>query len=155
MEPNKTKEELIAEWAIQANKKGLKNLESLYPPFREKIERILDRMRLKGQDAKVVFGLRSKKEQDDLYAQGRTKPGKVVTMCKYPDSYHCLSIAVDICHRKLGYNVPESFWKMFADLAVEEGLSAGFYWKKFMDRPHTEDRTVDTAKIKELLRQAK
>lgn len=149
---DKTIEEQIAEWVIHCEKNKLTKDASLFPPFKEKIERVLDNMRLKGYDPKIVFGYRDRKTQDDLYAQGRTKPGKIVTMCKYPDSYHCLSIAVDVCSRTLGYNVKDIFWKTFADLAVAEGLSAGYYWTRFRDMPHAEDRTVDTKKIKEIIK---
>jgi peptidoglycan L-alanyl-D-glutamate endopeptidase CwlK len=42
------------------------------------------------------YTLRTFAEQDALYAQGRTKPGKVVTNAKGGQSYHNYGLAVDI-----------------------------------------------------------
>src|SRR4051812_45095106 len=44
----------------------------------------------------VTQGLRTWKEQDALYEQGRTKPGKIVTKAKGGQSYHNFGLAVDI-----------------------------------------------------------
>lgn len=40
--------------------------------------------------------LRTNAEQNELYAQGRTKPGKVVTNAKGGQSYHNYGLAIDI-----------------------------------------------------------
>ena len=45
-------------------------------------------------DFMVVEGLRTKQRQEELYAQGRTKPGKVVTWTM--KSKHIDGLAVDI-----------------------------------------------------------
>jgi peptidoglycan LD-endopeptidase CwlK len=49
------------------------------------------------QNAKVriVQGLRTKAQQDALYAQGRTAPGQIVTNAKFGQSYHCYGLAFD------------------------------------------------------------
>src|SRR6478609_5661733 len=44
---------------------------------------------------RIVQGLRTIKEQDDLYAQGRTKPGKVVTNARGGSSFHNYGVAFD------------------------------------------------------------
>lgn len=44
---------------------------------------------------RIVQGLRTIKEQDALYAQGRTKPGKIVTNAKGGSSFHNWGLAVD------------------------------------------------------------
>lgn len=46
------------------------------------------------QDFSVVYGLRTQAEQDALYAQGRTKPGKKVTWVRH--SKHTEGKAVDL-----------------------------------------------------------
>jgi peptidoglycan L-alanyl-D-glutamate endopeptidase CwlK len=43
----------------------------------------------------LTSGYRSKKEQNELYAQGRSKPGQVVTNAKAGQSYHNYGLAVD------------------------------------------------------------
>ena len=40
--------------------------------------------------------LRTLKEQDDIYAQGHTKKGEIVTDAKAGQSYHNYGLAVDI-----------------------------------------------------------
>lgn len=47
-----------------------------------------------GYDLMVVEGLRSQERQDELYAQGRTKPGKIVTWTR--NSKHCVGKAMDV-----------------------------------------------------------
>lgn len=44
---------------------------------------------------RIVQGIRTKGEQDALYAQGRTKPGSIVTNAKFGQSYHCFGLAID------------------------------------------------------------
>ena len=44
---------------------------------------------------RIVQGLRSIEEQNALYAQGRTKPGKIVTKAKGGQSYHNYGLAID------------------------------------------------------------
>jgi peptidoglycan L-alanyl-D-glutamate endopeptidase CwlK len=45
---------------------------------------------------RFAYTIRTFAEQDALYAQGRTKPGKVVTNAKGGQSYHNYGLAVDI-----------------------------------------------------------
>lgn len=44
---------------------------------------------------RIVQGLRTKQEQDALYAQGRTKPGQRVTNAKFGQSFHSYGLAFD------------------------------------------------------------
>ncbi|MEG1538276.1 MAG: M15 family metallopeptidase, partial [Clostridiales bacterium] len=45
-----------------------------------------------GLKIRITETLRTKEEQNALYAQGRTKPGNVVTNVKYPNSFHCWGV---------------------------------------------------------------
>lgn len=51
-------------------------------------------------DILVIEGVRTQARQDELYAQGRTKPGKVVTWTR--SSKHILGQAVDIAPQIAG-----------------------------------------------------
>lgn len=44
---------------------------------------------------RIVQGLRTIDEQNAIYAQGRTKPGKIVTKAKGGKSYHNYGLAID------------------------------------------------------------
>lgn len=84
---------------------------------------------------------RSPEKQNDLYAQGRTKPGKIVTWARGGESYHNMfpSLAFDIA-----FNIPAAFggpWSRvdlfdkFAVIAKELDIEWGGDWVK-VDRPH-------------------
>jgi peptidoglycan L-alanyl-D-glutamate endopeptidase CwlK len=50
----------------------------------------------KGIEIRVIQGLRTTSQQDALYAQGRTLPGKVVTNARGGQSSHNFGLAVDV-----------------------------------------------------------
>lgn len=71
----------------------------LHPKLREEANLIVEEIdeRLNGR-IRVRFSqtLRTFAEQDALYAQGRTKPGNIVTYAKGGDSFHNYGLAIDI-----------------------------------------------------------
>ncbi len=82
---------------------------------------------------------RSPEEQNELYAQGRTKPGKIVTKAKGGQSVHNYmpSCAFDIAF-KLGKEIhwEIDLFKKFAKIAKSFQLEWGGDWKTFQDNPH-------------------
>ena len=96
----------------------------------------------------VTDTLRTKEEQQALYAKGRTKPGPIVT---YVDgvtkkSNHQakeeggLGRAVDCCFVVDGkpswdHRLP---WKLYGAMAETLGLRWGGSWKTLVDLPHIE-----------------
>lgn len=87
---------------------------------------------------RIVQGLRTIKEQNDLYAKGRTAPGKKVTNAKGGSSYHNYGLAIDLVEIKEGeanWNFKYELLKPFAD---KYGLTWGGGFKKILDRPHFE-----------------
>lgn len=84
---------------------------------------------------RISQGLRTIKEQDDLYAQGRTKPGKIVTNAKSLESFHNFSLAIDLVEL-IGKDVNWNFdYKKLEKYSKENGLEWGGTWK-FKDNPH-------------------
>ena len=82
---------------------------------------------------------RSPAEQDILYAQGRTKPGKIVTNAKGGQSVHNYmpSCAFDIAFKAgkvIHWEI--ALFKKFATVAKSFGLEWGGDWKTFQDNPH-------------------
>ena len=51
----------------------------LYPPFAEKLVEFESRLAAAKLPFYLFMGLRTFEDQDELYAQGRTKPGRIVT----------------------------------------------------------------------------
>ncbi|QPX71670.1 endolysin [Bacillus phage SP8] len=86
-------------------------------------------------------GYRSYAEQNALYAQGRTKPGSIVTNARGGYSNHNFGLAVDyFLYDKNGnahWNV-NSDWKRVAQIAKDLGFEWGGDWKSFYDAPHLE-----------------
>lgn len=71
----------------------------LHPAVREEAKAIYDGIcqALTGRAiCRFAYTIRTFAEQEALYAQGRTKPGKVVTNAKAGMSYHNYGLAVDI-----------------------------------------------------------
>ena len=74
----------------------MRDLKKLHPWVKGKAEELIKLCKKNGVEIIVTQTLRTKAEQDALYAQGRTKPGKKVTNARYPQSLHCWGIAFDI-----------------------------------------------------------
>lgn len=100
-------------------------------------------------DFAIVQGVRTQAEQDALYEQGRTKPGKIVTWTR--NSNHIpkadgYGYAIDICpyvNGKLDWETVSNFDKVaeaFKEAAAIEGVRIvwGGDWKTTKDRPHFE-----------------
>lgn len=83
----------------QMDKITLNRIELLHPKLRAEARSIYAEIcqRLTGRAiCRFAYTLRSFKEQDELYAIGRTTPGKIVTNAKGGQSYHNFGLALDI-----------------------------------------------------------
>lgn len=114
----------------------------LYPAFFAKLELLMAACEKRGARYYAICGFRSAEEQAALYAQGRTKPGKIVTNAKPYSSAHQFHCAVDFCRdadmNKEGLQPDwdiESY-RIIAEEAVKLGLEAAFNWKSFKEGPH-------------------
>jgi len=95
-------------------------------------------------DIRVTQGLRTVAEQEELYAQGRTTPGKIVTNCRGGQSYHNFGMAVDCVPSTQGvggvytpdWNPSHPVWKQMIGVGVDLGLDSGALWRTFKDYPH-------------------
>jgi peptidoglycan L-alanyl-D-glutamate endopeptidase CwlK len=68
----------------------------LHPVFRERLVMLAELLAQRGMKALITDGLRTFAEQNALFAQGRTKPGPVVTKAKGGQSNHNYGLAVDM-----------------------------------------------------------
>lgn len=117
-----------------------RDIKLLHPEVQAIIPKFLDECKKQGLIVKVTDTLRTKEEQDKLYAQGRTKPGNIVTNVKYPESNHNWGIAFDFCRNdgKGAYNDSDNWFKKVGQVAKKLGLTWGGDWKTFPDKPHLE-----------------
>lgn len=109
-----------------------------------------------GLTAEAISGLRTYAEQDELYAQGRTKPGKVVTNARAGYSNHNFGTAADLgLFRGRSYvdaaepGLAERVYREIAAEAKGLGIEWGGDWKSIKDTPHFEFRTgLTTAQMR-------
>jgi hypothetical protein len=122
------------------NKASEKRLSEVHPTLARKIRALERTLLTKGIQIEVVQGLRTFKEQDELYAQGRTKPGLIVTRARAGQSEHNYGTACDVCpflNGKPQWNDRKAFLTIGAE-AQKLGLEWGGAWKKFVDLPHVQ-----------------
>lgn len=112
----------------------------LHPELQELIPRFLAECQRQGLNVLIAETWRTKVEQDSLYAQGRSKPGKIVTNCQYPESPHCWGVAFDFCRNERGkeYDNSDKFFNRVGAIGKTMGLFWGGDFKSFVDMPHFE-----------------
>jgi RHS repeat-associated protein len=89
----------------------------------------------KGINLRIADGIRSIEEQNDNYAKGRTKSGKIVTQAKGGFSYHNYGLAIDIVeikNNKANYKID---FKNVSEIGKKNGFQWGGDWHK-PDRVH-------------------
>ncbi|MCL6630685.1 MAG: M15 family metallopeptidase, partial [Armatimonadetes bacterium] len=87
--------------------------DKLDPEFRRKLDVFEAKLRENGIQVKLVSGYRSQEEQDQLYAQGRTMPGKIVTNARGGYSWHNFGLAADYAFVKDGHLTWNGPWNHF------------------------------------------
>lgn len=119
-----------------------RNIGSLLPKAQEKAREFMGALKAAGLDAKIISATRSYREQDELYAQGRTKPGPKVTNAKGGYSNHNFGIAWDIGIFEDGKYLEESpLYAKAGAIGKSLGLEWGGDWKSFTDEPHFQLKT--------------
>ena len=119
----------------------------LHPAIRNEVLQLLSSCCSKNVPIRIVQGLRTIQEQDALYAQGRTAPGKIVTNARGGDSWHNYGLSIDFCVLRSGnqisWNRDEDAdkdgikdWHEVVDLFLSKGFEWGGNWTSFPDYPH-------------------
>jgi peptidoglycan L-alanyl-D-glutamate endopeptidase CwlK len=114
-------------------------LKKIHPELASRIRTVVAALAQAGINIEVVQGLRTFAEQDDLFRQGRTKKGAVVTNARGGQSNHNYGLAVDVVpfvNGKPQWNSPNSVWMAIGHEGGAVGLEWGGNWKKFIDKPH-------------------
>lgn len=125
----------------------LMRIGKLHPKIRDEVSAIIiDIETNRKVSLRVVQGLRTFAEQDDIYAQGRTKPGKIVTKAKAGQSFHNYGLALDFClvHKdgSISWSIHEDMdadgiadWDEVQNAFSNKGYKLG---EVFGDNPHIE-----------------
>lgn len=128
-----------------------RNPADLDPGFRKALALTLGELAVEGMPFKFHEGFRTRERQAWLYAQGRSRPGRIVT---HRDGESKLSNhqgdgepgtgrAADcypIINGRVTLDPPKGYWERYAEIAEKNGLTAGFRWESPHDPPHVELR---------------
>ena len=123
-----------------------------------KVTLLLELLAEIGENVLITSGKRTEKEQNELYAQGRTKPGQKVTWVKGLDSNHVHGLAIDIVPvGPLGIQFSKQYklewaagkrYQRIAAIAKTIGFEWGYdLWET--DKPHlqyTQGLTIEQLK---------
>ncbi|EFS02344.1 L-alanyl-D-glutamate peptidase [Listeria seeligeri FSL S4-171] len=133
---------LTEAWLIEKANRKL-NVSGMNKVAADKTRNVIKKMAKEGIYLCVAQGYRSTAEQNALYAQGRTKPGAIVTNAKGGQSNHNFGVAVDLClytsdGKDVIWESTTSRWKKVVAAMKAEGFKWGGDWKTFKDYPHFE-----------------
>ncbi len=117
---------------------------ALDPKFEKRLLHMEAELAAKGIHVRRTCAYRSIEEQNRLYAQGRTRPGPIVTNAKGGESWHNYGLAADYAFVVNGKVTWDGPWARFGRLARANGLEWGGDWRKFCDRPHVQWRKGKT-----------
>lgn len=137
------------EWHSQYALKDMPVPSDLHPVVQQNADALKAAAANKGITVIITEGFRSFKEQDELYKQGRTKKGNIVTYAKGGESYHNYGLAIDFALQKKdgsiiwdmeydGNQNGKSDWLEVVEIAKKLGFEWGGDWKRFKDYPHLE-----------------
>ena len=116
-----------------------RRLEDLHPKVVDMARKLIELAKNEGIEILVTSTLRTFDEQAELFAIGRTKPGKIVTNAKPGQSWHNFGLAFDVVPLVNGKAIWDSpFWKRIGELGKSVGLTWGGDFKSFKDKPHFE-----------------
>jgi len=123
----------------------MRDIDRLHPSVRIKARALLKICAEEGLSVVITQTYRTKDEQDAIYAQGRTAPGKIVSWAQWPNSMHAWGLAFDVAKNIKGREFDDSdgFFAKVGQIGKDIGLVWGGDWlPPKEDKPHFEDRTV-------------
>lgn len=140
------------------DKISLQRAQQLHPAVREEVVALITEVE-KGFPAniavRIVQGLRTIDEQNALYAQGRTKPGSIVTNARGGSSYHNYGLAIDFAilidkdgngtYDELSWDIKKdndkdgiADWLEVVKIFEAAGWEWGGRWSSIKDYPHVQ-----------------
>jgi len=114
------------------------DLTLLKPKVRKLAEELMKECEKQGFSVIISRGFRSEEEQDEFYAQGRTKQGEIITMVKAGFSFHNFGVAFDI-RPIVGEDEGQkkkTLYQKAGEIGMALGLEWGGTWTDFLDVPH-------------------
>ena len=115
-----------------------REIDRLRPDVAANCRKWMEMCKAAGLNVLVTQTVRDKEYQEYLYAQGRTRPGSIVTNGRTP-TFHAdtAGLAFDFCKNVKGHEYDDTaFFRKAAAIAKDMGFSWGGDWKSFVDMPH-------------------
>lgn len=109
----------------------------LLPVVQGKAKAFVAKAKAAGIDVIITSTYRDRESQAALYAQGRTRPGRIVTNARPGQSYHNYRVAFDfvpVVAGKAQWN-DLALFRRLGEIGESLGLEWGGRWK-FKDMPH-------------------
>ena len=115
-----------------------KDINDLRPVVAKMAKDFLAKAQAQGIDFIITSVYRSIDEQNQIYAQGRTTPGTIVTNAKGGQSFHNWRVAFDIVPVIQGKAIwnDNALWAKLGQIGTLVGLEWGGSWLNFKDLPH-------------------
>lgn len=115
-------------------------LQLINPRLAQLIGQMAEMLALENIEFRVTQALRSWDEQDKLYAEGRSVPGRVITNAPGGHSWHNFGLAVDLAivqsDGSIDWNPEHPAWKRMIQVGEMLGLLSGSTFRTFPDNPH-------------------
>ena len=115
-----------------------RSLSDLLPQAQVRAEKMIEVCKAAGIDLLITSTYRDNESQDALYAQGRTKPGKIVTKAKGGESFHNYRCAFDVVPLVNGKPIwdDEELWTKIGRMGKQVGLEWAGDWVSFKETAH-------------------
>lgn len=115
-----------------------RSIDALHPKVKDLAEKFIANCLAQGWEVLIYCTYRDAEAQNELYAQGRTKPGKIVTNAKGGQSMHQYRVAFDwvpMLHGKPQWSNDEAYLKC-AEIGEALGFEWAGRWKSFKETAH-------------------
>lgn len=143
------------------NQISQERLKLVYPRLADKINQLSTRLAVEGIYIAVVQGLRTIAEQQAIFEQGRSAPGKIVTNAPGGHSWHNFGLSVDCAIENpdcsIDWNANHPQWKRMEQIGVSLGMTSGANWVRIVDAPHFQltgrfPENAPTDEVRELIK---
>lgn len=119
-----------------------RKIEDLHPKVAELCRKFIAECDKHDIDILITSTYRDGESQNALYAQGRTKPGNIVTNAKAGQSWHNWKCALDVVPLRNGKPVwgtlgkDLELWNKVGAIGESVGLEWAGRWKRMREFPH-------------------
>jgi len=114
-----------------------RNIADLHPTLQRGAAELIQRMKELGYPVGISSTYRDNAAQNYLFAQGRTRPGPIVTNARGGESVHNYRLAFDIFKNIKSQEFSDSkFFDTAGKIWTQMGGEWGGNWATFVDKPH-------------------